>query len=137
MCLLAFCTQLANASQIVYGPLIFVTKLSILLLYLRAFTPAFKSKTYVFIQVLLWFNFFFYLGDTLLKIFECTPREKIWNPRLPGHCVNINIPLLVASAINVVSDLSILLLPMVCVWRLQMRRAKKLGICAIFAAGSL
>ncbi|OJJ44688.1 hypothetical protein ASPZODRAFT_153585 [Penicilliopsis zonata CBS 506.65] len=127
--------QLANATQIYYGPLIFITKLSILLLYLRAFAPARRSKTGFCIHSLLWFNLLFYLADTFVKIFECTPREKIWKPDIPGHCTNIKITFFVASVINVFSDVVILLLPMICVSRLQMRRAKKVGICIVFAAG--
>ncbi|KAI9930901.1 hypothetical protein MW887_010552 [Aspergillus wentii] len=126
---------LANASQIVYGPLIFITKLSILLLYLRVFRPSFKNKVYFFIQLLIWFNFCFYLADTVVKIFECTPRKRIWDKNTPGTCININIPILVTSAINVASDFQILLLPIICVWHLQMRPSKKLWISGVFAAG--
>lgn len=129
--------QIANIAQITYGPLIFITKLSILLLYIRVFAPSFKKMTFIFIQLLIWFNFFFYLADTIVKIFECTPRHKIWEKDAEGSCININIPILITSAINVASDFLILLLPIVCVWRLQMKGSKKFGISAIFAAGSL
>lgn len=130
-------SQIANIAQVIYGPLIFITKLSILLLYIRVFAPSFKKLTFIFIQLLIWFNFLFYLADTLVKIFECTPRHKIWEKYVDGSCININIPILVTSAVNVVSDFLILLLPIVCVWRLQMKMSKKMGISAIFAAGSL
>lgn len=130
--------QIANIAQITYGPLIFLTKLSILLLYIRVFVTPLKQKTYIVIHVLIWFNFFFYLADTIVKIFECTPRHKIWEKNADGYCININIPILVTSAINVASDFMILFLPIICVWRLQMMKlSKKIGISAIFAAGSL
>ncbi|KAH2536824.1 hypothetical protein KXW97_006545, partial [Aspergillus fumigatus] len=111
----------ANTSQIVYGPLIFITKLSILLLYLRVFAPSFRSKTFFCIHALIWLNFGFYFADTIVKIFECSPRAKIWDKTLKGHCININIPIIVTSSINVASDFLILVLPIVSVWRLQMR----------------
>lgn len=136
--LLRLSSQIANIAQIAYGPLIFITKLSILLLYIRVFAPTFKKTTFIFIHLLIWFNFFFYLADTIVKIFECTPRHKIWEHYTDGSCININIPILVTSAINVASDFMILLLPIVCVWRLQlMKMSKKIGISAIFAAGLL
>ncbi|KAH2468832.1 hypothetical protein KXW63_008960 [Aspergillus fumigatus] len=125
----------ANTSQIVYGPLIFITKLSILLLYLRVFAPSFRSKTFFCIHALIWLNFGFYFADTIVKIFECSPRAKIWDKTLKGHCININIPIIVTSSINVASDFLILVLPIVSVWRLQMRNSKKLGTSMIFAAG--
>lgn len=127
----------ANTSQIVYGPLIFITKLSILLLYLRVFAPSFRSKTFFCIHALIWLNFGFYFADTIVKIFECSPRAKIWDKTLKGHCININIPIIVTSSINVASDFLILVLPIVSVWRLQMRDSKKLGTSMIFAAGIL
>ena len=136
--LLTQTTQIANIAQIAYGPLIFLTKLSILLLYIRVFVTPLKQKTFIVIHVLIWFNFFFYLADTIVKIFECTPRHKIWEKNVDGYCININIPILVTSAINVASDFMILFLPIICVWRLQMMKlSKKIGISAIFAAGSL
>ncbi|KAF7114302.1 hypothetical protein CNMCM5793_008254 [Aspergillus hiratsukae] len=125
----------ANTSQIVYGPLICITKLSILLLYLRVFAPSFRSKTFFCIHALIWLNLGFYFADTFVKIFECSPRAKIWDKSLKGHCININIPFIVTSAINVASDFLILVLPIVSVWRLQMRNSKKWGTSAIFAAG--
>ncbi|KAL2867943.1 uncharacterized protein BJX67DRAFT_380500 [Aspergillus lucknowensis] len=127
--------KLADASQIFYAPLIFITKLSIFLLYLRVFAQSREGKTYRAIQLLIWFNLAFYLANFFLKIFQCIPRSKIWDKETPGRCININIPILVTAAINVVSDLLMLSLPIICVWRLQMSARKKLGISAIFAAG--
>ncbi|GKZ36894.1 hypothetical protein AbraIFM66950_008158 [Aspergillus brasiliensis] len=127
--------KLINASQVLYGPLIFLTKLSIFLLYLRVFAPSPKCNQWWFIQALMGLNFFFYLADTIVKIFECTPRERIWDKTVPGHCIDANIPVLVTSIVNVVSDIMMLLMPIRCVWRLQIALRQKVGISAIFAAG--
>ncbi|KAL2833430.1 ribosomal protein L36e-domain-containing protein [Aspergillus cavernicola] len=127
--------KLANASQIVYAPLIFITKLSIFLLYLRVFAPSRRGKTYWVILLLIWFNLAFYLANFFMKIFQCTPRSKIWDKDTPGHCININIPILVTAAINVASDLMMLSVPIICVWRLHMATKRKIGISAIFVAG--
>ncbi|GAB1201922.1 hypothetical protein APSETT445_000519 [Aspergillus pseudonomiae] len=135
--LISLVMQLANASQIMYGPLIFITKLSILLLYIRVFAPTKKSWMYIFIHGLLWFNAAFYLADTLLEIFACVPREKIWNPDVHGYCVNVNAMILATAILNTISDFSLLILPIFSVWRLHMQNSQKLGISAIFAAGLL
>ncbi|PWY86157.1 hypothetical protein BO70DRAFT_386434 [Aspergillus heteromorphus CBS 117.55] len=128
-------SKLANASQILYGPLIFVTKLSIFLLYVRVFAPSPKCNPFWFIQLIIALNLLFYFADTVVKICECTPRARIWDKDVPGHCININIPILVTSIVNVVSDIIMLLMPILCVWRLQITVRRKLGISAIFAAG--
>ncbi|KAL4798906.1 hypothetical protein BDV19DRAFT_385984 [Aspergillus venezuelensis] len=127
--------KLANASQIFYAPLIFITKLSIFLLYLRVFAPTRQGKTHHAIHTLIWFNLAFYLANFFLKVFQCTPRHKIWIQEEPGSCININIPILVTAAINVLSDLLMLSLPIICVWRLHMGTRLKMGISSIFAAG--
>ncbi|PYH47458.1 uncharacterized protein BP01DRAFT_414345 [Aspergillus saccharolyticus JOP 1030-1] len=128
-------SKLANASQILYGPLIYVTKLSILLLYLRLFAPSKRNTPFWLVQMLIWMNFLFYLADTIVKVCECRPRSKIWDQAIPGQCISINIPILVTSIVNVVSDFMMLLLPNVCVWRLQMTWRTKMGLSAVFAAG--
>lgn len=61
----------------------------------------------------------------------------MWDRDTPGHCLGVDIPITIASAINATSDFLILLLPMVSVSKLHMKMSKKLGICAIFLAGSL
>ncbi|KAI3006216.1 hypothetical protein CBS147346_3844 [Aspergillus niger] len=103
--------KLINASQVLYGPLIFLTKLSIFLLYLRVFAPSPKCNQWWFIQILMGLNFFFYLADTIVKIFECTPRARIWDKTVPGRCIDADIPVLVTSIVNVVSDIMMLLMP--------------------------
>ncbi|KAL3481649.1 ribosomal protein L36e-domain-containing protein [Aspergillus californicus] len=127
--------KLANASQIIYAPLIFTTKLSIFLLYLRVFAPTRQGNTYRVILLLISFNLAFYLANFFMKAFQCSPRAKIWDENTPGHCININIPILVTAVINVASDLMMLCVPIICVWRLHMTTKRKVGISAIFAAG--
>ncbi|MCJ1303445.1 hypothetical protein MMC08_006255 [Hypocenomyce scalaris] len=127
--------QLANAQEIMYGPLIFVTKLSILLQYLRIFVPNNTGFIYYTVQFIIWFNLLFYTADTLVEIFECTPRSKIWNVTLSGHCVNINGAIITTAVINIVSDFSILLLPLTSIWALQMPTRRKVGVSLVFATG--
>ncbi|PLN83053.1 hypothetical protein BDW42DRAFT_71054 [Aspergillus taichungensis] len=128
----------ANVLQIVYGPLIFTTKLSILLLYRRVFAPLVKRKTLVFIQLAIWLNFSFYLALTLVKIFECTPRSKIWHRDAPGHCINVKLQMIATSTINMISDFSILFLPIFCIRRLQSSlRQNMISTAIAFALGTI
>ncbi|KAL8676900.1 MAG: hypothetical protein Q9186_006630 [Xanthomendoza sp. 1 TL-2023] len=47
------------------------------------------------------------------------------------------VPELISAVLNVVSDFAILTLLIYMVWKLQMRREKKIAISAIFATGLL
>lgn len=101
------------------------------------FVPGHKGRTFYAIHTILWLNASFYLAVMLVQIFECVPREKIWNPMISGKCVNLPDTLICGAAINLVSDLSILVVPIKRVWHLQMTLNRKLGISAVFAAGIL
>ena len=69
---------------------------------------------YVAIQVLIWSIFLFYLVDTIFEIIMCSPREKIWNLLMTtGHCFDSNAAYMFTGLVNVVSDFSILILPMI------------------------
>ena len=79
----------------------------------------------------------FYVAVFFLVIFECTPREKIWNPLVEGTCVNISATFIVTGAWNVLLDFAILLLPIRAIWLLQMPVRKKWQISAVFGLGLL
>ena len=129
--------QIANGVEIAYIPTIFAAKLSILLLYLRLFVPHGRTKTWYTIQGLIIFNALFYFANLPIEIWPCVPREKLWMPTKPGHCINNEAVFVAGGSINMVSDFAILAIPIVTVWRLQMSQRKRIGVCAIFACGIL
>ena len=53
------------------------------------------------------------------------------------RCVNINAAFIATAAVNVVSDLLILALPVCNVWHLQMSVKRKIGISGVFLFGGL
>ncbi|SLM40448.1 hypothetical protein LPUS_11260 [Lasallia pustulata] len=126
-----------EVASIVYGPTLFFVKLSILLQYLRVFVPTRRGDMAMFVEVhvCIWSCFFFYLVTTFLLIFLCKPREKLWNPMLPGHCINLDAIYQITGIFNVVSDFTIMLLPVPPLWKLQLPLKRKCGVVAIFATG--
>ena len=128
-----------NIGGIVYCITIFLVKLSILLQLLRVFVPDRKAnlKLFVAIQIVIWSNVVYYTIILLLQIFACIPRQRIWNLLVSGHCINTTASDLATGIFNVVSDFSILLLPIVPIFKLQMPCRKKALITAVFATGIL
>ena len=122
-----------------YGFCIFFVKLSILLQYVQIFVPSkTRNMMYLASHALIWTNLLFYLISTFLEIFACKPIAKAWNPLITtGHCINVLALNVAASSINSVSDLLILILPQVSIWRLQMSLKRKIQISTIFAIGVL
>lgn len=124
-----------NVAAIEYGVMIGVTKLAVLWLYRRVFSPIRWSKFDLTIVTLIVIIFGFYGTTSLVKIFECNPRAKIWNPSVPGKCVDIHIILNVSGAFNTVTDYLILLLPIHAVLKLQMDRLKRVLVVLAFTFG--
>ncbi|KAL8724362.1 MAG: hypothetical protein Q9166_007998 [cf. Caloplaca sp. 2 TL-2023] len=121
--------------EIVYGPTVWLAKLVILLQYLHIFCPTRRGFLFWAIQTLIWSNFIFYFADIFVMIFICSPREKIWNFLLPGHCLNAMANLITTGAWNVFSDVMILILPFYAIWHLQMPLKRKASVGLVFASG--
>jgi hypothetical protein len=82
-------------------------------------------------------NILYYVPATFLEIFQCVPRRKIWNPAVPGVCHKGGKTAVAGSCVNFFSDLVILALPQLVIWRLNMSYKKKVGIALLFAFGVL
>ena len=93
---------------------------------------------YISARVIIGVTLVYYIMSTFITAFSCSPHEKIWNPLVTdGHCLDNNALVLVTCVFNIVSDVTILLLPTRAVWKLQMARKKKIGIILLFAIGLL
>ncbi|KAI1656045.1 hypothetical protein F4813DRAFT_365112 [Daldinia decipiens] len=124
-----------NVASIHYGITICVAKLSVLWLYRRIFSPQRATPfdiTIVFLIVLL---IMFYTAINIVKIWECVPREKILNDKIPGSCINTPILLNTSGIFNTVTDLIILLLPVRAVWGLNMSPREKVAVVLVFTFG--
>ncbi|MCJ1403525.1 hypothetical protein MMC11_006748 [Xylographa trunciseda] len=126
---------LSSVQVILYGPVIVFVKVSILLQYINVFSPLWRGVLFYCAHGLLWLNVLYYLMSTFIDIFRCAPIQRQWDPSIPGKCFytqHFEIP---SGALNVVSDISILVLPWPLIWRLQLSTKKKLGVTAIFGVG--
>lgn len=114
-------------------------KTAILLDLLRLFSPRGQRSWFFWAcHILIWVNVLFYTIGIFFVIFGCHPREKLWNKLLPGgHCVNVSALTVASGAINLPSDVCILLLPQTAIRRLNLSTRKKIGISAIFAVAIL
>jgi large subunit ribosomal protein L36e len=130
-------TQAAYWGEIVFSVAIAVAKISILLQIQRVFAGTKKGILHRSCTALLWLNGGFYTAGSLAGIFSCMPREAAWNPFVEGTCINKMMLVVISCGINVLSDIAILVIPMVCTWRLILPLRKKLAIGAVFATAIL
>jgi hypothetical protein len=112
----------------------------------------------VFFWAFIAFNTITSLLDAAFIFPQCTPVEFNWNKGIPGHCWSdeaINaigiaqgcmlpfdppyctsldadrVPLAIAAA----TDFTLSLLPTLFLWKIQISRTIKLGVCGIMALG--
>ncbi|CAH0050951.1 unnamed protein product [Clonostachys solani] len=124
-----------NVAAIHYGVMIAIAKLAVLWLYRRVFAPARRSVLEIGILILIVLTTGFYGVTTFVKIFECTPRDRIWNKTIPGKCVEMKWILNISGGFNTVTDYIIMFLPVHAVWKLQMNRTRKALVVLAFTFG--
>ncbi|CAL8574676.1 hypothetical protein XPA_000631 [Xanthoria parietina] len=123
--------------DVIYSPTILMAKLSLLSLYLDVFRPNQALRYAIYFGMV--FVTLFYTGTFIAFCVLAIPRpgETLIGTILSNNVASL-IPISVAqAAVNVASDFYIFLLPIPGVVQLQMPTRKKIGVCAIFATGSL
>ncbi len=126
-----------NIASVIYGPAIGCTKVSILLLYRRTFSPQKKCHFDRAIRLFIVILGLFYVANTFLKIFQCDLRARIWDKRVPGTCLNLGNVLTASGAFNTLTDILILLIPVKVSWNLKTTVKRKVGVVLLFTFGFL
>ncbi|KAI0406564.1 hypothetical protein F4802DRAFT_596261 [Xylaria palmicola] len=123
-----------HISSTIYGICIFFIKLSILMQYIEIFMPNREPLIMFWATiVLIVANFLFYSTSVFLEIFSCQPIDKAWNLLIKeGHCIDLIKLNIAASTFNVISDITILLLPQPMIWKLKLPFRNRLTVSTIF-----
>lgn len=66
----------------------------------------------------------------------CRPISQFWSPTVNGTCGNERVFGITASALNLVTDVIILIMPMPMLWGLHMPVAKKIQLTMAFGLGN-
>ena len=124
-------------SEIIYICALMLVKQSILLLYRRVFNQAKGTFAWV-IDGSLIFTFGFSMACIFAIIFACSPVNKLWDYRVTGgHCLNAKALAISHAALNIFTDLLILVIPIPIVWRLQLNVRTKIQVLSILGLGAL
>lgn len=83
------------------------------------------------------FIFAYIFSHLWTRLFGCSPPSKYWNYDIPGHCVSFRTANLIFSALNIFSDLFIMLLPLPMIWNMQLSWKGKIGISLVFMSGAM
>ena len=123
--------------EISYGPIIFFTKLSLLLLYLRIFSPNRGVRYAIYFGMMA--NLVFYAVTTIIFGVLCVPRVgEGWLQTIQTtRCHKSFIMDYAQGIFGVISDFYIFILPMPIVFKLHMPLRRKIGVAAVFMTGFL
>ncbi|KAI0439635.1 hypothetical protein F4803DRAFT_568217 [Xylaria telfairii] len=128
-------SQLWLDVQMVARIAIFFARLSILLFYIRIFFPIGTAKSIFWwiIQAVIWLNVLYSVSLILVLTLQCVPYHLPWG----NSCVNQYLVLVLASVINIISDIAVLVIPIAFIIRLRTTKRRKWAIWALFAFGTL
>ncbi|KAK7917307.1 hypothetical protein PG985_010915 [Apiospora marii] len=121
-----------------YGPTIFSTKATLLLLISRV--CAVRRTISRGINFFIYFLITCYVPLQIVKTIVCVPVQAYWNPEVRKHTPNVkcldqaNI-FLADSCIAVVTDTTILILPIVLLWSMRLPLYKKAKAALLLGAG--
>ncbi|KAI5861303.1 hypothetical protein GGS23DRAFT_606225 [Durotheca rogersii] len=121
-----------------YIGVLLTIKAAILLEWMHIFVPhGVRNQFFWICSAILAANTIFYVVVLFLVNLACWPVEKSWNPLFPGGSCPINTDAVNTSsaALNLASDIFILILPQRVIWNLKMNSKTKAGVSIIFAIG--
>lgn len=121
--------------MVMYGPTAFLTKISLLWIMTRVFSP--YRKAVFFIYIFLVIMLLYYIPAVIVKIRICNPIGKFWDDSINGSCLDQSAIILADAVVSVVSDAIILILPLPLTLSLQMSMRKKVRVMGILGAGGL
>ncbi|CBF79121.1 uncharacterized protein ANIA_10886 [Aspergillus nidulans FGSC A4] len=121
------------ANSPVWAGAISAVKVSIVLLYIGLFGSArtIRYCCYTLITLQILWGAAVILSSLLL----CKPLRMNWDPTADGHCGSTEATYLALHIINLILDVTVGLLPVPVLWKLQMKRRKKIELTLMFALG--
>ena len=123
------CLQEIHANALLWGPILFSTKLALLLLFWRLFHSTNILRYMIYFGIV--FHFLLYTSYIFLSFFLC-PRT------FATRCLNqLNMFVIVMTSLNISGDFYLLFLPIFAVARLQIPTRFKVSLVAVFSTGLL
>lgn len=96
-----------------------------------------RNKFFWACWVVLAINTLYYIANIVAVNLTCIPFEASWNILVAGKCLDQKALDTSSAVINLISDLTIMVLAQQVIWNLHMSMKRKLGLSLIFAAGLL
>ncbi|KAN0089257.1 hypothetical protein V8E51_019517 [Hyaloscypha variabilis] len=125
-------SQVLLLEGLFYGLCQMFIKLSYLALYLRlAPDTTYRIILYGLVVLVTLFG----ISTSIASMLLCIPFKKAWQPDIPGTCIKVYPFYISFTALNMVFDLAIFILPIPILLRLHLPRRQRVGLACIFGLG--
>lgn len=119
-----------------YVPMVLFVKTSLIYIMIRLWSP-YRGKV-IALYSFLGFIIAYYTVILFVKIFTCSPIHLFWDfSYRDGTCLNRSAIIITDSLVSVITDLAILIFPIVLSWKLHMPTSKKLRTIVILGSGGI
>ncbi|KAL5392312.1 hypothetical protein DPSP01_000826 [Paraphaeosphaeria sporulosa] len=122
-------------TELLYLTAIALTKISILLFYLRIF-PHKGLRRAIYVTIVL--CVLYIIGFVTATALQCIPVKQAWlrwDGEHHGKCTNLNAIAWLSAGVNIVLDLFVIILPMGEIKKLSMSRRRRFGVMLMFLVG--
>ncbi|KNG80939.1 PTH11-like integral membrane protein [Aspergillus nomiae NRRL 13137] len=117
-----------------YNASLALTKFSILFQYLRIFPDRrFRMACWVVMGVVALYG----TWAVVSAFVNCVPVAKFWDRTIAGSCLSFEAVWFFNASMNIVTDLTLLIMPMPLLSQLQLPRLQKFALMGVFAIGGL
>ncbi|KAI1827659.1 hypothetical protein F4861DRAFT_329038 [Xylaria intraflava] len=118
--------------QVLYALAVGLVKISITVMLMRIFVtrPVRIAGFAILVVSVLWV-----ILTILVGLLLCMPIEKNWNPSVKGTCGNQDAGFGAVAGLDIFNELSLIILPIPSIFRLQLSRRYKLALAGIFGTG--
>ncbi|KAJ5982847.1 hypothetical protein N7481_004946 [Penicillium waksmanii] len=124
---------LSQPPQAFYKLTMNMTKMSILMLYLRIFIQRwFRMVCYALLCIIASYM----VAAFFASIFQCIPVAKAWNKAIPGSCIDITTNWYANAGFSIATDIIILALPMYPIYNSRIVLDRKIALMMVFALGA-
>ncbi|KAG9231474.1 hypothetical protein BJ875DRAFT_406887 [Amylocarpus encephaloides] len=126
--------ELYYFGELIYFINIAITKVAVLILYLRLAT---SKRLRIIIWSVMAFVILTSVASVFATIFQCTPIQKAWEVPMTSHgtCINVNSLFYANAGLDIIHDLIIFVLPMKMLYQLQLPKRQKYALIMVFAVG--
>ncbi|RDW68669.1 hypothetical protein BP5796_09326 [Coleophoma crateriformis] len=127
--------KVVYGGSISYGPTTYLIKVTLLLILTRVFAPFKKTVRFIYVFMILMLGY--YLPVVIIKSRMCMPIPGFWDPRVTASCFDQHALFLADTVISVVTDVSILVIPIPLVWAVKMPLKKKFKVLGLLGGGGI